>query len=90
MTGSVLSLSVEGIAPAAGSSTFWDLSFSGVLQGSGQPVESILSVDGLRVEPTTVPLRIEVHGIAAVPEPSVTTLVGIGLAGLFATRRRKS
>jgi hypothetical protein len=84
---SVLMLILEGIAPAAGATEEWSLSFSDLLAGAGQDVNTIATVNGLSYVPSLESLRIEVTG-ASVPEPGTTgVLMALGLGALLAFRR---
>jgi hypothetical protein len=84
----VLNLTLEGAAPSAGSSETWGLQFVDGIQGSGQPVQNIVSVGGLSFVPTLGSYRVEVIGV---PEPSTLVLGALGLLslGMVGWRRRK-
>jgi hypothetical protein len=86
----VLSLIFGGTAPAAGSSEIWGLQFVDGIQGSGQPVQNIVSVDGLSFVPAFENYQVEVIGqLQAVPEPSTFALTAFGLFSLAFVRWRR-
>jgi hypothetical protein len=82
----VLDLSLEGIAPPIGTSESWELSFTDGLSGAGQPVDTVVAVDGLSFVPSLSAYRVEVLGV---PEPSALILLTMGAVGLLAYAWRR-
>lgn len=88
----ILSLTLDGIGPAAGTDEIWVLSFVDGLTGSGQPVENISTIEGQSFSPAPSQFTIQVKGAErgnATPEPSTLALAVLGLVPLAVNRRRR-
>jgi len=68
-TSDVLLLTLEGLAPSAGVSETWTISFVDGLQGSGSPVTNVLTSQGMSVVPELLSLSIDVTGEEVINEP---------------------
>lgn len=82
----VLALTLEGIGPPAGMRQSWELTFSDGLGGTGQPVDTVVTVDGLSFVPSLSTYRVELLGVS---EPFSLTLLSTAAVGLLAYAWRR-